>query len=124
MCVYIYIYIQTCAHISMFICVLAVFLNLSIRDAGAVATPSPASDSSQRSLITEIWLRGCRLKIREYLGCRDLALMRGIQAQTTSGENLARTPWLGHCVIRLMDKILHDPKDPKLWELWYIPYNG
>ena len=25
---------------------------------------------------------------------------------------------------RLMDKILHDPKDPKLWELWYIPYNG
>ena len=24
----------------------------------------------------------------------------------------------------LMDKILHDPKDPKLWELWYIPYNG
>ena len=24
-------------------------------------------------------------------------------------------------VIRLMDKILHDPKDPKLWELWYIP---
>ena len=27
-------------------------------------------------------------------------------------------------VILLMDKILHDPKDPKLWELWYIPYNG
>ena len=23
-----------------------------------------------------------------------------------------------------MDKILHDPKDPKLWELWHIPYNG
>ena len=23
--------------------------------------------------------------------------------------------------ILLMDKILHDPK---LWELWYIPYNG
>ena len=23
-----------------------------------------------------------------------------------------------------MDKILHDPQDPKLWELWYIPYNG
>ena len=21
----------------------------------------------------------------------------------------------------LMDKIRHDPKDPKLWELWYIP---
>ena len=26
--------------------------------------------------------------------------------------------------IWLMDKILHDLKDPKLWELWYIPYNG
>ena len=26
--------------------------------------------------------------------------------------------------IRLMDKILHDPKDPKLRELWYIPYYG
>ena len=26
--------------------------------------------------------------------------------------------------IRLMDKILHDPKDSKLWELWYIPYYG
>ena len=24
----------------------------------------------------------------------------------------------------LMDKVLHDPKDPKLWELWYIPYYG
>ena len=33
-------------------------------------------------------------------------------------------PMLVHPYIRLMDKILHDPKDPKLWELWYIPYNG
>ena len=24
----------------------------------------------------------------------------------------------------LMDKILHDLKDSKLWELWYIPYDG
>ena len=23
-----------------------------------------------------------------------------------------------------MDKILHDLKDSKLWEIWYIPYNG
>ena len=23
-----------------------------------------------------------------------------------------------------MDKILHDPKDPKLWELWYILMKG
>ena len=27
-------------------------------------------------------------------------------------------------IMRLMDKILHDLKDSKLWELWYIPYNG
>ena len=27
-------------------------------------------------------------------------------------------------IIRLMDKILHDLKDPRLWELWYIPYFG
>ena len=26
--------------------------------------------------------------------------------------------------VLLMDKILHDLKDSKLWELWYIPYNG
>ena len=26
--------------------------------------------------------------------------------------------------VLLMDKILHDLKDPKLWELWYIPYYG
>ena len=26
--------------------------------------------------------------------------------------------------VLFMDKILHDPKDPKLWELWYIPENG
>ena len=26
--------------------------------------------------------------------------------------------------ILLMDKILHDLKDSKLWELWYIPYDG
>ena len=26
--------------------------------------------------------------------------------------------------ILLMHKILHDLKDSKLWELWYIPYNG
>ena len=39
-----------------------------------------------------------------------------------SGYGLGPLPYLG--VVRLMDKILHDPKDPKLWELWYIPYHG
>ena len=27
-------------------------------------------------------------------------------------------------ILRLMVKILHYLKDPKLWELWYIPYYG
>ena len=27
-------------------------------------------------------------------------------------------------LLLLMDKILHDLKDSKLWELWYTPYNG
>ena len=35
---------------------------------------------------------------------------------------LRHTPVLA--AILLMDKILHDLKDSKLWELWYIPYNG
>ena len=34
------------------------------------------------------------------------------------------TPVWAACPILLMDKILHDLKDSKLWELWYIPYNG
>ena len=42
------------------------------------------------------------------LGCSGFRLHWGHQGST----------------LRLMDKILHDPKDPKLWELWYIPYNG
>ena len=36
----------------------------------------------------------------------------------------AKAPLLPLPEKRLMHKILHDPKDPKLWELWYIPYNG
>ena len=35
-----------------------------------------------------------------------------------------RNPDHPRSVMRLMDKILHYLKDPKLWELWYIPYNG
>ena len=46
--------------------------------------------------------------------------------ETTDGAIRGFGSWgiLRLFVIRLMDKILHDPKDPKLWELWYIPYNG
>ena len=40
------------------------------------------------------------------------------------GVSEIRIPSFGVLMIRLMDKILHDPKDPKLWELWYIPYYG
>ena len=68
---------------------------------------------------------------------QEPSLSKGLFLRT-SGKH-PRTPERGvgvnpsthrlHCssfwwFIRLMDKILHDPKDPKLWELWYIPYNG
>ena len=36
----------------------------------------------------------------------------------------SRTLGLIETKLRLMVKILHDLKDPKLWELLYIPYNG
>ena len=46
----------------------------------------------------------------------------------TSYLVLPDTSWTVRCpdlyAIRLMDKILHDLKDSKLWELWYIPCNG
>ena len=44
--------------------------------------------------------------------------VRVISAEITQRQSLKPK------VLLLMDKILHDPKDPKLWELWYIPYNG
>ena len=43
---------------------------------------------------------------------------------TPESTLLAAYPGSQKRILRLMDKILHDPKDPKLWELWYIPYNG
>ena len=44
-------------------------------------------------------------------------------------KTLNPTPYIGlgvwgFLLQLLMDKILHDPKDPKLWELWYIPFYG
>ena len=37
-------------------------------------------------------------------------------------ERLSSVDWFVELL--LMIKILHDLKDPKLWELWYIPYYG
>ena len=46
----------------------------------------------------------------------------GFRAYRVIGNNYIRLiEGLG---IRLMDKILHYFKYPKLWELWYIPYYG
>ena len=45
----------------------------------------------------------------------------GAQLQLSKPRELAQGP--EKTVILLMDRILHDPKDPKLWELWYISYN-
>ena len=46
-----------------------------------------------------------------------------LRRQETKKANSSGGPHSG-ADIRLMDKILHDPTDPKLWELWYIPYYG
>ena len=37
------------------------------------------------------------------------------------GLGLTWVPVMIKGSILLMDKILHDLKDPKLWESWYIP---
>ena len=48
--------------------------------------------------------------------------VREIMAQHLYKASLLHT--YGVQVVLLMDKFLHDPKDPKLWELWSIPYYG
>ena len=45
-------------------------------------------------------------------------------ADPCRSRGLNRNSLLQTWVILLMDKILHDLKDSKLWELRYIPYNG
>ena len=50
------------------------------------------------------------------LRCLDLVWDLGVAGESGSRHRPE--------MVRLMDKILHDPKDPKLWELWYIPYYG
>ena len=47
-----------------------------------------------------------------------------LQLQSSQHLVCPTATFRNHPVIRWMDKILHDPKDPKLWEIWYIPYNG
>ena len=54
-------------------------------------------------------------------------LEAGVQAAGLGVSGFAYLWFVGNggmVVIRLMDKILHDLKDSKLWKLWYIPYNG
>ena len=55
------------------------------------------------------------------LGAVDL---QGSAREARRARLSSQVRGVGFWDIRLMDKILHDPKDPKLWELWYIPYNG
>ena len=45
-------------------------------------------------------------------------------SQNPQGVGMETRAPPGSTNILLMDKILHDLKDSKLWELWYIPYNG
>ena len=64
--------------------------------------------------------QGFRVLVERGWACFRAVLFMNVQATTrfrVFGSALALR------LILLMDKILHDPKDPKLWELWYIPYN-
>ena len=45
-----------------------------------------------------------------------------LQMHTIWSPNSQSIPELH--TLRLMDKILHYLKDPKLWELWYTPYHA
>ena len=48
-----------------------------------------------------------------------------VQESSTLNSKLQMMPRINKSfTLRLMDKILHDLKDSKLWEVWYIPYNG
>ena len=48
---------------------------------------------------------------------------KGLLRDATLADTSLHRCYTWHEIL-LMDKILHGPKDPKLWELWYIPYNG
>ena len=57
------------------------------------------------------------------IGVEDL-ILNMVSSESDCRCGVCRASGELHAALRLMDKILHDPKDPKLWELWYIPYNG
>ena len=82
----------------------------------------------------EIWGRGCGA-FGQYGHQHVMACKSHSSAAARTACSLPSRAWTSVCrgcillyilqpLIRLMDKILHDLKDPKLWELWYIPYNG
>ena len=57
------------------------------------------------------------------LRVRFAARRRRKKAANESRHRLYDRPYSVRFIL-LMDKILHYFKYPKLWELWYIPYNG
>ena len=59
------------------------------------------------------------LEVRDFFQCTICRFaVKGFRA---SEFKASKVEW---DVERLMVKILHYLKDPKLWELWYIPYYG
>ena len=56
--------------------------------------------------------------------CADMDAAQSAKASNVDEETLTSQcrGWRG--LLLLMDKILHYFTYPKLWELWYIPYNG
>ena len=60
-----------------------------------------------------------KLFTNQLLTCLMLALLAG----GTAWSAILAMVWLVK-VILLMIKVLDYLRNPKLWELWYIPYNG
>ena len=53
-----------------------------------------------------------------------LLLLRMVIVAETVLAHVLEPPVFALVIIRLMIEFLHYLKDPKLWELWYIPYFG
>ena len=71
-------------------------------------------------------LRPEALKLCKALSLQEMVRARARRTQEHSPHPLQAKGSKLYALqtIRLMDKILHELKDSKLWELWYIPYNG
>ena len=80
------------------------------------------SSNERRSIGAESFIQGLGFRVQS-LDTKATSNFGHISSSFLTSR-LLLTVHASQAKLLLMDKILHDPKDPKLWELWYIPYNG